>query len=84
MVEATDDAADEEQQPAGPLQFTMLPSELCHLVAAFFAAEVQTLPGFDTASAQQTAESVKQQLARQLQQHAGAAPAGTIGRHRFP
>jgi hypothetical protein len=81
MVEATDDAADEEQQPTGPVQFTMLPSELCHLVAAFFAAEVQKLPGFDTTSAQQEAGSLKQQLAQQLQQHVGAGQAGTAGRH---
>jgi hypothetical protein len=83
MVEATDDAADEEQQPAGPVQFTMLPSELCHLVAAFFAAEAQKLPGFDATAAQQAAESLKQQLAQQLQHNADAAQAGTTGGHRL-
>jgi hypothetical protein len=77
MVEATDDPAEDEQELAGPVQFTMLPSELCHLVESFLAAELHKLPGCSPASAQQAADSIKQQLAHQLaQRQDGAAAAG--------
>lgn len=68
MVEASEEPAQQDDVAAGPVHFTMLPSELCHLVGAFLAAELHKLPGCSPDSAQQAADSIKQQLAQRLQQ----------------
>jgi hypothetical protein len=73
MVEATDDPADDEKELAGAAQFTMLPSELCHLVGSFLAAELHKMPGCSRGSAQQAADSIQQQLVQQLAQRQEAA-----------
>jgi len=68
MQEATEEPAEAENpQQSGPLQFTMLPSELCHLVGTFLAAELHKLPGCSPAAAQQAADGIRQQLVERLQ-----------------
>jgi hypothetical protein len=85
MVEASDDepAEEEGQGPdSGPVQFSMLPSELCHLVGCFLAAELQKLTPFSSspASARQAADSIRQQLEqRLLQQRQEAGGAAAVG-----
>jgi hypothetical protein len=81
MVEASEEPESEEppQQSGSPTQFTMLPAELCHLVSSFLAAELHKLPGFTPTSAQQAADSIRQQLAQQLQQRKEGGEAADQG-----
>lgn len=68
MQEATEEPAEAENpQQSRALQFTMLPSELCHLVGTFLAAELHKLPGCSPVTAQQAADGIRQQLVERLQ-----------------